>query len=745
MVVPGQDPLPGSVEGVTGNPATQSSAQVFTVDVFATDNWWNPLPSADNIRITSSDPGASTPVTATLANGYAAVNLSLGTFGAQTLTVEDMSNGSVQGMTTAPIQVISAGAHHFEIDPIAGPLTAGDPVAVTIRATDAGGNTLPDFDGNAILSANTGAGSIGPESITFNAGTWSGNMTFRGAGNAVQFTCSDYATPPHFGTSDPFVVEPAEYVGMQVLVPGQDPQGGTATGYVGNPDVQAAGAGFDIRVRAVDQYFNRVPSVTNTVVLTSTDENILYPASPALVGGEALITVTLYRAGMQTITATDADAASIESGSSTEFEVTAGTYTDLLILAPGEELSPGAENGRSGSPTDQSINYSFTVTVYATDAWFNPVGGATDMIHITSGDLMAELPADAAMVEGSADFSLRLSTGGFQQITASNVTQPGMTPSTTEVKMISSGFHLEAEVSPTTVQAGAPFNLTVKITNDAGSVIQEVNSTVTVEVRNATTQGPGRGDLANTGFQILQGQRTIEEDYTFAEPIVLVITDDMGNLPAITEVVDVRPAAPDTLLLSSNPKWLKGNKTSTVTARIEDAFGNGVPAQGVEFSLVSGAGTLTPIDDMTKDTGDATAEYRSPREPGMDSIRAVSGTLVTDLDIETALVDPNAAGGTLTNYPNPFHPDESPTTIAYVLDDNASVRMRIYTLSGSLVLDTQFASGSQGGMVGLNEIIWDGRNGNGETVASGGYVVYVEAEGNGTTMHVMRRKIGVVW
>ena len=283
------------------------------------------------------------------------------------------------------------------------------------------------------------------------------------------------------------------------------------------------------------------------------------------------------------------------------------------------------------------------------------------------------------------------------------------------------------------------------VTNDAGSVIQEVNSSVAVEVRHATTQDPGRGELANTSFQLLQGQRTIAETYTFAESIVLVITDDAGNLPAITEVIDVLPGAPSALLLSSDPEWLKGNKTSTVTARVEDQFGNGVPDQPVEFSLVSGVGILSPIDEMTKATGDATAEYRSPREPGVDSIRAVSGALVTDLDIETALVDPNAAGGTLTNYPNPFHPDESPTTIAYVLDDNASVRLRIYTLSGSLVLDTQFTSGSEGGLAGLNEVVWDGRNGNGETVASGGYVVYVEAEGNGTTMHVMRRKIGVVW
>jgi len=745
IVVPGQDPLPGSVAGTTGNPATQSSTQNFMVDIYATDNYWNPLPSADNIRVTSSDAGASTPVTATLNNGHASVSLYLSTFGTQTLTVADVSNGSIQGMTSQAIQVIPAGAHHFEISTVAGPVTAGDPVVVTISATDAGGNTLPDFDGNAILSANTGAGSISPESISFNSGVWTGPITFRGAGNAVQFTCSDYATPPHLGTSDPFVVNPAAYAGMQILLPGQDPQGGTATGFVGNPDVQAAGSGFDILVRAVDQYFNRVPGIDNHLALNSTDENLNSPLALLLINGEVLVPVTLFRAGLQTITAADSDSAGINPFTSSGVEVTPGPYTDLLILAPGEDLSPGAETGRSGTPTDQSINYAFTVTVYATDQWFNPVGGIMDMVRITSGDPMAQLPVDASMTDGRVDFSIRLSTGGFQQITAGNVNQPDIVVSTTEVKMISSGFHLEAEITPTTVQAGSPFSLTVKVTNDAGSVIQEINSSVTIEVRNASTQEPGKGELANTGFQLLQGQHTETETYTYAEDIVLVITDDAGNIPALTGVLTVLPGAPAAILLTSNPPWVKGNKTALLTARVQDAFENGVPGQPVEFTLLTNKGLLTPFENQTDEDGQATAEFLSPREPAIDTVRAVSGALSVDLDIETALVDPNAPGGALTNYPNPFHPDETSTTIAYVLQDNASVRMRIYTLSGGLVLDRQFTSGDQGGSTGLNEVPWDGRNGNGDPVASGGYILFIEAEGNGATMHVMRRKIGVVW
>ena len=70
--------------------------------------------------------------------------------------------------------------------------------------------------------------------------------------------------------------------------------------------------------------------------------------------------------------------------------------------------------------------------------------------------------------------------------------------------------------------------------------------------------------------------------------------------------------------------------------------------------------------------------------------------------------------------------------------------MRIYTISGGLVLDRQFAPGETGGLAGLNEVTWDGRNGDGETVASGGYILFIEAEGSGATMHVMRRKLGVV-
>jgi flagellar hook assembly protein FlgD len=114
------------------------------------------------------------------------------------------------------------------------------------------------------------------------------------------------------------------------------------------------------------------------------------------------------------------------------------------------------------------------------------------------------------------------------------------------------------------------------------------------------------------------------------------------------------------------------------------------------------------------------------------------------MDLEVAFVDPTAGGGFVTNYPNPFHAGSEGTTLAYKLDDLATVTLRIYTTSGSLVRRVVFERGAPGGSPGLNQWVWDGKNGKGETVASGGYVAFLEAQGAGETLHVMRHKIAVV-
>jgi hypothetical protein len=744
IVVPGQAPLPGSVSGVSGSPATQGAGQDFVVGVYATDEWWNPVPSTDQVLVTSSDAAASTPVSGALTAGVASLSLSLGTVGTQTLTVSDRTNSSIAGMTSAGIQVIPSAVDHFVVGPIVSPQTAGVPVTVTIRATDATGNTIPGFNGFALVSANTGPGSVSPDQIAFTDGEWTGAMTFRGAGGAVSFTVSDYAVPPHTGTSGAFTVLPGPFTGYQVLVPGETALGGTASGRTGTPADQTAGGSFGITVRAVDAYWNLVPSRSDTVALGSSDSFARIPAETTLANGQCLVSARLYASGLQRFWVSGLAGSAARADTSSAVRVIGGSFARVLVLAPGESCAPGSPTGRTGTATDQSINYAFTVTVLATDAWWNPVGGVSDVVHFTSSDALASLPEDTALTDGQAQASVRLATGGYQQIGVTDVTLPSIEGSSTQVRAISSGFHLEAEVSPAQVGAGSPFTLTVRVTNDAGSVIQEINTFVTVEVRNSSTGEPGRGTLLTTRFQLLQGQRSVSETYTFAEPIVIVASDDAGNAPAISDVIDIVPGAPAAIRLTSDPTWVGGNKHATIAARLVDEFENGVPARPMVFQLVSGSGTLVPVDSLTDSTGVAHADFLSPRQPETDRLRASAEGLVADLLLQTAFVDPGAAGGTITNYPNPFHPPLEGTTVAYVLSDDASVTLRIFTLSGDLVRREVFVRGGPGGQAGQNQWVWDGRNGSGTVVASGGYVVLLEAQGVGETLHVVRRKIAVI-
>jgi Big-like domain-containing protein/flagellar hook capping protein FlgD len=744
VVLPGQSPAPATPTGLTGTPSSQISGTPFSVTVQATDTWFNKVGSGDHVRLTTTDPSGVTPSSTTMNNGTATMNVTLYTVGTQTITASDRDNSSITPMTTAGISVLPSAAHHFAIGTVASPQTAGVPVAVTIRAVDASNNTVPGFNSDAVLYANTGLGSISPELITFTDGVWTGDMTFKGAGANVSFTCSDFATTPHTGASNTFQVRPGPFTAMQILLPGETVHPGTASGKSGTPTNQSAGSVFTATVRAVDQYWNLVSTVSDSVVLGSSDPFAVMPAETLLTAGQVLVPVRLARSGQQRIWVSDPLNAAITPDTSAAVTIVGGAFSKVLVLAPGESVAPGTATGRTGTATDESINYAFSCTILACDNWWNPVGGVSDVVHLSSGDPLAQIGPDAPMVNGQASIDVKLATGGWQQITVNDVSNPSRTGSTTQVRAISSGLHLEASVTPTTARAGEPFTLTVKAVNDAGSVIREINSWVTVTARHASSGQPGRGTLITTQFQLLQGQRSITENYTFVEPILIVARDDAGNAPAVTNAIDITPGVAATIRLTSNPSWLGGNQSATLTAVLADEFNNGIPDQPISFTTVSGTATLTPIDVMTGADGSARANLQAPRQPESEVVRASSSGLSTDLTVEVSLVDPNAPGGTVTNFPNPCHPPEQGTTLAYKLDDMATVKIRIFSQTGQLVKEVNFARGATGGIAGLNTWQWDGRNGSGDVVASGGYIVLIEAQGTGSTVNVMRRKIAVV-
>src|SRR5262249_40849526 len=155
---------------------------------------------------------------------------------------------------------------------------------------------------------------------------------------------------------------------------------GTADGKDGTPNPQMAGVPFPITLRAVDQYWNVVSGIGDRVALRSTDAFAGLPAETTLVSGQLVFQGTLYHAGTQTITAHDTTNASIADNPSAAVNVVEAPFARVLVLAPGETPAPGSATGRAGTALDQSINYAFTLTVLATDQWWNPVNGPTDVV-----------------------------------------------------------------------------------------------------------------------------------------------------------------------------------------------------------------------------------------------------------------------------------------------------------------------------------------------------------------------------
>ncbi len=86
--------------------------------------------------------------------------------------------------------------------------------------------------------------------------------------------------------------------------------------------------------------------------------------------------------------------------------------------------------------------------------------------------------------------------------------------------------------------------------------------------------------------------------------------------------------------------------------------------------------------------------------------------------------------------PNPFTPGTGTTRITYVLAGDTTVTIEIFTLYGDRVWSRSLASGSSGGRLGLNQVIWDGRNSAGDAVRNGVYHCRIRGDGIDSTVKI---------
>ncbi|HEV2325545.1 MAG TPA: Ig-like domain repeat protein [Terracidiphilus sp.] len=209
--------------------------------------------------------------------------------GAQTVTGND---GGIKG--TATLTVNPGTITHLVLSPTPATITAGGTQAYTAAGYDMYGNLAGDVTGSTTFGISPDGSCAGANCGSEIAGSHTVTGTYTNNAQGV-------AT---------LTVNPGNATQLQLLIPGETAAPGTTTGKTGTPNTEYVNGQFAVTVNAVDQYWNVVNTVTDTVQITSNDTQAMLPTAAALTAGTGTFNVTLETVSnppspTTTLTATD--------------------------------------------------------------------------------------------------------------------------------------------------------------------------------------------------------------------------------------------------------------------------------------------------------------------------------------------------------------------------------------------------------------------------------------------------------
>jgi len=421
----------------------------------------------------------------------------------------------------------------------------------------------------------------------------------------------------------------------------------------------------------------------------------------------------------------------------------------------------------------------FNVTVQAADLFGNFVGSSApaDRIRITSDDIsilsdpgQGEYIEDV-LVNGRAYYFAQLRTEGPRKINPYDIDNGsiiGDIPGTstwstvrivqgvdTRFAAIVEGVAFEDSVPVYVEAAPNTFAMRVEVRyTSTNEVVSTAVPFVLEPMLNITLPlTPAAGALGITTGGTLFGTADIPlQSYNRAENIFIRVRNaDGSNTPAaaFSPEVRVQASAPSRIRMYANTvSYQQGNDTyyqlqanndTPIYAQVLDANDNPVPSKDVSMIIVNQAETNSRLDAPERTTTDSTGTAYRTFFAGANNLRHIIQASVGDVVGQLFMfVTVTQNGGV---YPNPFNPlGGEAAHIDYPLDDNAPVKLFVYTLLGDLVWHKEFQAGDpEGGHAGVNSVAWDGKNDNGVMVANGGYICLIKV----SDQDKFRFKIGV--
>jgi CshA-type fibril repeat protein len=292
---------------------------------------------------------------------------------------------------------ISAKTLVVTVDPAS--ITAGGQVSGTVTAYDAQGDVATTDNDVLSMSSSDSMANVSQVFLSNGTGTFTADLYTAGSQTV---TATDDATEGTIiGTSNDVDVAPAAATSLTVQLPAST----------------TAGVGVQAVITAHDDWGNIDTNDNGTVNLASSDTDGTLQPTASLVAGTVTVPVTFVNAGNEFMTATDATDASITDQSETVVDPAATTRLDMgmpyVVVA--------------GSTND--------LNVQTLDAYGNATS-TSDLVHFSSSDPRAVLPADAGMDTLSGSVPVTLKTAGGQTVTVTDVTNPDVTSSSWDVTVV---------------------------------------------------------------------------------------------------------------------------------------------------------------------------------------------------------------------------------------------------------------------------------------------------------------------
>jgi hypothetical protein len=564
IAAPGESLDQGALEppGKLGTPTPQDAGTVFSVDVFATDMFYNPVLPSDPVLPIDFD-FASSDLQAVLPGNPQTLNTNTATYGVtlrtledpneQIISVEDLTSGAT-GSVLVPVE---AGVlDHFDVgvndNTNPAPGDALDPIPdhqagswlpnLTVIARDAFGNHINAFNDSVSLSVSMAGDVLSPIRISLQdgfgsgsyEGVWRGSSRITRAGVDVTITATDDVYG-RTGVSNIFTVFPGAYVDLQVVLPGETATPGEAPGKFGSPWPLTAGDTVTATVTALDVWWNPVP-VQPVVQLATSDFSDILSANNVALGaaGTSDFDILVRAAATQDVSVIDL-AQPARTDTST-VDVLPGDIFRLMTIAPGETHQPGGPevDGKTGTPDPQIATLQFPLTVRAVDEYWNLVDNNTDNVLLASdeGSLGPGNPLNNGMTlaGGEIIFPIALSTLGYATLSVNDTTDPTVLGDEVIV-LVEEGAQYRI-TAPDTAFVGPPstFPLTIELVDEFGVVMTNAFNDISIRAMTPTLQ-VAPGVLLFTDEQLDEGVVAIAaQAYDVASQIIIEVSDASGRL-----------------------------------------------------------------------------------------------------------------------------------------------------------------------------------------------------------------------